>query len=154
MSSIQAHFSPTRATPPSEPLHDEDQNQPAEGERDASIADVSIADMSLLTAGPTKPIANEHATGYSEEGGSASIRLHGGSEQGSAEHVGAAARVQAPNHQPTGKHDHPPEIHNAQSALDDIKKILRPPREKGLQKSLRDTVSSLKAYFVTLIKLT
>ena len=32
---------------------------------------------------------------------------------------------------PTGKHDHPPEIHKAQSALDDIKKILRPPREKG-----------------------
>ena len=38
MSSIWAYFSPT---PPSELLHDEDQNQPVEHEHDVSIADMS-----------------------------------------------------------------------------------------------------------------
>ena len=96
-----------------------------------SIADASIADVSLLAAEPTELIMNNHTTGYGserKEGGSVSIGLHEGSEQGSTEHVGAAA---GQNYKPTGKHGHPPEIHEAQAALDDIKKILRPPREKG-----------------------
>ena len=69
MSSIRAHFSPT---PPSELLHDKDQNQPAESEHNTSIADVS-----LLAAELTELIMNKHATGYgheSEEGGSMSIK--------------------------------------------------------------------------------
>jgi hypothetical protein len=39
--------------------------------------------MSLLATEPTKPITNEHTMGYrneSEEGDSASIKLHRGSE--------------------------------------------------------------------------
>jgi len=126
LSSIRAHLSPT---PPSEPLHVEDQNQPGEGERDASIADTSS-----LGAEPTEPITNEHAMGHenrSEEGDDASIESHGGNEHASAEHVTMPAGVRARDYQQTGKHDHPPAIYEAQSALDDIKKLLRPPRDKG-----------------------
>ena len=67
----------------------------------------------------------------SNEGEDASIESHRGNEHVSVEHVTMAAGVQAWDYQQTGKHDHPPAIHEAQSALDDIKKILRLPRDKG-----------------------
>ena len=90
LSSIRAHLSPT---PPSEPLHVEDQNQPGEHERDASIADASS-----LSAESTGLITNEHAMGHengSEEGDDASIESHGGNEHASAEHITMPAGVQA-----------------------------------------------------------
>jgi hypothetical protein len=90
LSSIQAHLSPT---PPSEPLHVEDQNQPGEGE-----CDTSIADTLSLGAESTEPITNEHAMGYengSEEGDDASIKSHRGNEHASAEHITMPAGVRA-----------------------------------------------------------
>jgi hypothetical protein len=95
---------------------------------------MSIADVLLLVAELTEPIMNEFATGYGSEsdgGGGMLIRSHGGIEQGSVEHIRAAAGIQAQNHQPTGNYDHPPEIHKAQTALDGIKKISCPPQDKG-----------------------
>jgi hypothetical protein len=91
---------------------------------------VPIADVSSLGAESTEPITNEHVMGHengSEEGDDASIESHGGNERVSADHVTMPAGVRARDYQQTGKHGHPPAIYEAQSALDDIKKLLRPP---------------------------
>ena len=74
-----------QSCPPSEPLHDENQIQPVEGECDANVL--------MFTAEPTKPIMNEHTMGYESEieGDSVSINSRGGSKQGSAKHVAAVA---------------------------------------------------------------
>ena len=77
-----------------------------------------------------EPITNEHVMGHengNEEGDDVPFESHGGNEHASAEHITIPAGVQARDYQQTGKHDHPPAIYETQSALDDIKKLLRPP---------------------------
>lgn len=71
----------------------------------------------------------------SKEGDDASIESHEGTnEHISAYHHDVIMLVEAGpgvHYQKNGKYDHSPALHEAQSALDDIKKILHPPRNKG-----------------------